>query len=465
MKPKAKSKRRSILLTLLAGFLVCCSGLFIASQVFPTTPIAEGQPTDTALLQTDTAEPTPTNEPPTATATAQSPTATTIVVEQATPEAEAPTPAPTTTTDVSPATGTLTVHFIDVGQGDAILIQSPDGKNMLIDGGERNTGVVAYLAATGVSKLDIVAATHPHSDHIGGLVDVLKSIPVDKVVTNGQEHTSGLYESFLDEIIASQAEYVEVKAGDTIQLGMLTLEVLGPISLTSSLNNGSLVLRLVYGDIAFLFTGDAEAQAESRILSSGRSVQAQILKVGHHASNTSSTQAFVNAVSPEVAVYQAGVGNKYGHPHAEIIARLSAMAEVYGTDQHGTVIVTTDGMTYTVSTQKQASQPAPAPTVVQAEAPAQLSLEVLSHTSPISAGSTANLKIKTLPGAECTITVYYKSGASKASGLDPKTANANGEVSWSWKVGSNTSPGDWRIVVTASQGGKTAMKEIEFIVN
>jgi hypothetical protein len=145
-----------------------------------------------------------------------------------------------------------------------------------------------------------------------------------------------------------------------------------------------------------------------------------------------------------------------------------AVADVYGTDLNGTVIVTTDGVTYQVTSQKQASPRAPptaVPTAAQAiVAPAQLSLEVLSLTSPVSAGSNASIRVKTLPGANCTITVHYKSGPSSAAGLEPKAADANGEVSWRWKVGSRTSPGNWRIVVTASHDGKTVAQDTTFTV-
>jgi competence protein ComEC len=489
MTSKLKTKRRPLLLVLLVATIVCCCfpAALARNRETPESIASDGAAI-TEVLPSETAAPTYTAQAPIATAT--------IVVEQADPEAETPTAAtatvtdaaivvPTTETGASPANGTLTVHFIDVGQGDAILIQSPDGKNMLIDGGEKNSGVVAYLQSQGVVKLDVVAATHPHSDHIGGLPEVLKAFPVDTVVTNGQEHTTKTYEDFLDAIIAAQAEYVEVMAGDEIGLGMLSLQVLGPVTLTDSLNDGSLVLRLLYGEVAFLFTGDAEAKAESMILGAGRPVKANILKVGHHASNTSTTAAFLQAVQPDVAVYSSGVGNRYGHPHAQTIARLSAVAEVYGTDQHGTVVVTTDGVTYEVMAQKQSAAPvtltaAPtaSPTVLAASptsapiaaptsapAPAELTLDFLSVSSPVKAGSTASVRVKTAPGANCTITVYYKSGASSAAGLDPKTAGSNGEVSWSWKVGSKTSPGDWRIVVTASQGGRTVTRETTFTVN
>ena len=138
-------------------------------------------------------------------------------------------PTSTSTQESTPGiTQPLQVHYIDVGQGDAILIIAPDGQTMLIDGGETNTGIVQYLQSKGIQHLNLVVATHPHSDHIGGLVQVLNAIPVDKVITNGQSHTTSVYENFLDAIASAKAEYVEVKRGDTITLGSLVFNVLNP---------------------------------------------------------------------------------------------------------------------------------------------------------------------------------------------------------------------------------------------
>ncbi|NLG48827.1 MAG: MBL fold metallo-hydrolase [Chloroflexi bacterium] len=267
----------------------------------------------------------------------------------------------------------LQVHFIDVGQGDAILIVAPDGKTMLIDGGESNTGVVEYLRSVGVQQLDLMVATHPHADHIGGLVDVLEEIPVAEVVTNGQMHTSRTYERLLDGIAAAGAVYTEVKRGDRVQLGGLTFDVLHPTSgEDDDLNNSSVVLRLVYNQVAFLFTGDAEAQVEADILAAGQPVNATILKLGHHGSHTSSTAEFLAHVQPEVAVYSAEIGNSYGHPHAETLAALAKIGtQVYGTDVNGTVIVTSDGSTYTVDIARQGQPKAPSTETSQATAELQ----------------------------------------------------------------------------------------------
>ena len=461
------------------------------AQLTPTAPgIAAAQPTPTQATQ-----PTLVTAPPTATLAAQ-PTATQPVPTSAPTTPPAPTatavPTPQPTSTPTPQTSTVEVHFIDIGQGDAILIFSPEGQAALIDGGTTNSGALQYLQSLGVQRLDLVIATHPHADHIGGLPEILRVISVAKVVTNGQEHDTPTYERFLEAIESAKAAYVEVGRGDTLALGSLTFQVLHPTKTTGDMNNNSVVLRLVHGQTAFLFTGDAEKEAEeSMLLSSVFPVKADVLKVGHHGSRTSSSPRFLSLVKPQIAVYSAGTGNTYGHPHAETLAALTAAgAQVYGTDAHGTVVVTSDGSGYSVKTSKEgtprappatpaATRAAPTATAVPATAtaapqptlapspapqPSSLTLDIVSVTSPVSRGSNATLAAKTAPGADCTITVYYASGPSSAAGLEPKAADGAGNVSWTWSVGPRTTLGEWRIVVTSSKDGQKVTKETAFVV-
>ncbi|HKP52332.1 MAG TPA: ComEC/Rec2 family competence protein [Chloroflexia bacterium] len=383
-------------------------------------------------------------------------------------------------------TGGIEVHFINVGQGDSILILAPGQVAVLIDGGYGGMGTVEYLQALGVERVTLMVATHPHADHIGGLVDVLHAMPVDEVVTNGRSYTTQVYEQFLDAIAASKARYREVHRGDTLSAGDMAFQVLNPESgeKYSDLNDSSIVLRLVHGPTSFLFTGDAESVAEKHMLTSNQSLQATILKVGHHGSKTSSKPEFLEAVQPEVAIYSAGVNNPYGHPHQSTLDALARVyATVYGTDVNGTIVVTAEDSGYNVFTQKSLGSRAPpqkkiTPTKVPRPSPSaiasatarpplsggELPLEVVSLTSPARRNSYAILAIKTLPGAECTITVLYKSGSSVAAGLDPKVADAQGKVSWRWKVGSNTTPGTWKIIVTSTLDDKSGIIQIPFQV-
>ena len=253
------------------------------------------------------------------------------------------------------SSGVLRVHVIDVGQGDSILIEAPEGHNVLIDAGEAGSGALAYLQGHAIQKLDLVVLTHAHSDHIGGLPEVLDAIPVSLVVASGQPHTTGEYEKLIDTIMARKIPYQEVKQGDILPLGNLSLEVLWPFQTqpTGDLNNNSLVLRLVLGQTVFQFEGDAGQDAENRMRSAGLITPVTFLKVGHHGSRDASGSAFLRAVKPQFAVYSAGLGNSYGLPAPETIAALEAVAgEVHGTDKEGTVIVTSDGAAARVSTIK-----------------------------------------------------------------------------------------------------------------
>jgi len=247
-----------------------------------------------------------------------------------------------------PIEGELTVHFIDVGQGDSILVDLGETE-VLIDGGNKSPGVVAYLNGFVDGALEVMVATHPHADHIGGLIGVLDAFEVDEIWLNGDTSTSGTYSQFMSAVNSEGAQVYEVRRGDTIQVGELAFNVLHPVNLSSTTNNNSIVLSLSYGRVDFLFTGDAEQEAEAIMLTEGIVPDVEVLKVGHHGSRTASSIEFLQVAKPECAIYMAGKGNSYGHPHQETIINLCEVcAEIYGTDIHGTIIITTDGATYDV---------------------------------------------------------------------------------------------------------------------
>ena len=246
--------------------------------------------------------------------------------------------------------GTLAVHFIDVGEGDSILLDIGD-KEVLIDGGGKSPGVVRYIDDYVDGRLEVMVATHPHADHIGGLISVLRAFEVDEIWLNGDTSTSETYSQFMSAVNSEGAQVFTARRGDTIQAGNLTFNVLHPANLNGSTNDDSIVLSLSYGQIDFLFTGDVEQEAEASMLV--QSVvpvpDVEVLKVGHHGSRTASSMQFLQVIKPECAIYMAGQDNSYGHPHEEAIANLCEIgAEIYGTDIHGTVVVTTDGATYDV---------------------------------------------------------------------------------------------------------------------
>jgi len=252
----------------------------------------------------------------------------------------------------------LTVHFIDVGQGDSILIEY-DGKTMLVDAGERDKGteVSEYLHEQSISSIDYVVATHPHSDHIGGMDDVLNSFQVVNFIDSGFPHTSKTYENMLTTINEKNIPFEVAKKGEEIELDpAVDIEVLNPESKYSDeLNENSVVLKVSYGEVSFLLMGDAGLKTEEKLMSTGYDLDSDILKVGHHASRSGSGEAFFSEVSPKISVIEVGAGNDYGHPHAEILDRLQKASKVYRTDLDGSVTVTTDGSAYTITTQKSGS--------------------------------------------------------------------------------------------------------------
>ncbi len=248
----------------------------------------------------------------------------------------------------------LEVHFVDVGQGDGILVRMPGGGDLVIDGGRRSSGFADYLARQGVRSLAIVVATNPDADHIGGLVGVLNTLKVEEVWLSGQPHTTQTYEDFVDAIARSGAKASAVRRGQERTLGEARLTVLHPLEpFFSGRNNNSVVVRLDYGGVSFLFMGDAERAAEESMLGAGLPLQATVLKMGHHGSRTSSTPSFVEAVKPQYAVYQAGRGNPYGHPHPEAVESVRAAGStVLGTDVNGTIVMYSDGRTIRVRTER-----------------------------------------------------------------------------------------------------------------
>lgn len=245
------------------------------------------------------------------------------------------------------ATGTLDVYFIDVGQGDAILIDYGEYE-MLIDGGSDGS-CVPFLAQYVDGSLEVLVVTHPHSDHVGGLDDVLRAFVVDKIVTNGARADTNAFRNFDAAAAAEGCPQIVANRNVPITLDDLTFRILHPDQLTGDANEDSIVLSLTYGQIDFLFTGDIENETEAELLKTGCVPDIDVLKVAHHGSRYSSTEDFLDATQPELAVYSAGVGNRYGHPAQETLARLTASgATVLGTDRCGTVHVGTDGASYVV---------------------------------------------------------------------------------------------------------------------
>lgn len=245
----------------------------------------------------------------------------------------------------------MSVHFIDVGQGDSIFIQSPDGKTMLIDGGTRESGkqVVSYLRGQGVKHLDYVVATHPDADHIGGLLAVLNSISIKRFVDSGRVHTSQTYEQLLQFVLDKNIPFTVPTIEDEIPFDSnMDVTVLNAAGDANDNNEASIVLKVKYEDVSFLLTGDADVKIEEAMMEKF-DVQSTFLKAGHHGSDTSSSAAFIREVDPKVTILSYGKDNAYGHPKKEVVKRLNSIeSQIYATAEVGSILVETDGENYEV---------------------------------------------------------------------------------------------------------------------
>jgi competence protein ComEC len=271
------------------------------------------------------------------------------------------------------------VDFIDVGQGDCILIRIPrtpdDGQKtaaahytVLIDAGKSggmyspfDAGekvTLPFLNSQGITVIDQLIVTHAHDDHVGGLVSVLKdeSIEVKEVLDPQFQATSMIYKSFLNLIVKRKIKYTAVKEGMVLNWGKnCYAKVLSPIKTyqAASLNNSSVVIKFVYGKIAFMLTGDAEKEAEEDMLFYGKELSSQIIKAPHHGGETSSSPDFLALVKPEAAIFQVGLNNKFGHPKSSVLERYKkAGARIFRSDFNGTITVITNGESYEIKTEK-----------------------------------------------------------------------------------------------------------------
>lgn len=245
----------------------------------------------------------------------------------------------------------LRVYFLDVGQGDCTILTQGDSA-MLIDAGDndKGTAVQSYLEYLGIEELDYAVLTHPDADHIGGADVVLYKFDCDAILMPDAQTDTRTYDDVIQAMNAKGESAVHPAPGDVYEFGDARFTILAPVDDYDDNNNNSIVLRLDHGDNSFLFTGDAENQAEEDILSTQADVDADVLKVGHHGSSTSTSDAFLAAVSPDYAVISCGEDNKYGHPHAETLNRLRENGiTVYRTDEQGTIVAESDGQDITWS--------------------------------------------------------------------------------------------------------------------
>lgn len=255
----------------------------------------------------------------------------------------------------------LTVRMLDIGQGDAFLLEK-DGKFVMIDTGdiEHRDQIVALLHKYKVKEISKIIITHPHADHLGGMNAIFKNFKVDAIYDDGMPAGTGSYKNYLKQIKEKKIPYHVLKAGDEVDFfDGVKFNVLGPVKVikdqkgNSDFNNNSIVGRLTYDSFSMMFTGDAEQEEEKTILGKGGTLKSDVLKVGHHGSRTSTSPAFLKAVSPKNAFISCGQGNDYGHPHKVTIDKLEkAKVQIYRTDRNGTVTLTSDGSSYRIEKER-----------------------------------------------------------------------------------------------------------------
>ncbi|MBS4197494.1 MBL fold metallo-hydrolase [Bacillus sp. FJAT-49870] len=309
----------------------------------------------------------------------------------------------------SAASKDLVVHFIDVGQGDSIFIKTPQGESILIDAGNRAKGhdVVAYLKKQNVNTINYMIATHPDSDHIGGLDEVINAFKVDNIYAPKVSHTTQAYKDFLNAVKDKNYKIKTAASGVKLPLKdkTVTASFLAPVKSysTSDLNNWSAVLHVKYNKNTFLFTGDIESKGEKDLISKKLLSKVDVLKVSHHGAKEATTTEFLNIVKPNFAVISVGKGNRYKHPTTETLKRLTAVkANIYRTDLSGTITATSNGTTIKMN-----------------EKPTQVKEPVANTSNKLTASvdnktpkqnSTINLSVNGLPkGTKYTAIFHYKS--------------------------------------------------------
>ena len=328
----------------------------------------------------------------------------------------------------------MRVHYIDVKQGDSTFIEFPNDKTMLIDAGKKEQGsnVVNYIKNLGYNKIDYVVGTHPDADHIGGLATVIESFAIGSIYMPKKSSTTQTYLNLL-KVIKNKGLTIHtaISGVNIISLDNLKVDIISPTKEYETSNESSAVIKIVYKNRKFLFMADATTDNEADIKAD---VESDVVKVGHHGSDSSSKEEFVQKTKAKYAVISVGE-NSYHHPYDIIVKRWESIgAEVLRTDKLGSIVISTDGNNLNINNNvdndlKQENS----------------SVEIISKK--ISKGSISEIKIKGRKNTNYSIKVYLKSGVSKASGLIDKVSDDEGYVTWNFKLASNAKNGNYKIVI------------------
>ena len=328
----------------------------------------------------------------------------------------------------------MRVHYIDVKQGDSTFIEFPNDKTMLIDAGKKEQGsnVVNYIKNLGYNKIDYVVGTHPDADHIGGLATVIESFAIGSIYMPKKSSTTQTYLNLL-KVIKNKGLTIHtaISGVNIISLDNLKVDIISPTKEYETSNESSAVIKIVYKNRKFLFIADATTDNEADIKAD---VESDVVKVGHHGSDSSSKEEFVQKTKAKYAVISVGE-NSYHHPYDIIVKRWENIgAEVLRTDKLGSIVISTDGNNLNINNNvdndlKQENS----------------SVEIISKK--ISKGSISEIKIKGRKNTNYSIKVYLKSGVSKASGLIDKVSDDEGYVTWNFKLASNAKNGNYKIVI------------------
>lgn len=338
----------------------------------------------------------------------------------------------------------LKVNYIDVGQGDSIFIELPNGETMLIDSGERNYDkkVISYIDTLGYKNIDYVVGTHPHTDHIGSLEAIIKNYDIGKIYMPKKQSNSKTFINLLNTIKDKGLKINTAKAGvSIIDSDSLDVDIIAPTKEYNDANNNSAVVKITYINRCFLFMGDAEIESEKSITDN---VECDVVKIGHHGSDTSSSDSFVKKTKAKYAVISVGKNNIYKHPYESTIKKWESIgAEILRTDELGDIVISTNGNELSINNK-----------LVNYVDNNDNNSDSNNNNNDIEIinidvkkGSDSTIKIKGSPNTNYDIKVYYKSGVSKSKELVSKESDSEGYVEWVWKVPSNVKTGSYKFMI------------------